>query len=506
MPMRQPHPTALMPPPSAASSDIIAEDPSTQPSSIGPDDDLSWFLQGRSSISDSGAGSPFDQYGFHYSQGGSGFCDIAGCQVNPLRQPSPSHHSSPPISPTHPSSMRGDVPLHSQDIDLLSQLEVVSSAVQLMDVETQYTPMRPRTGDVEHVHASAARDGTARVLPSAHEVEVINCSDVESCDFERHLLGDSTDGDSDDNDVGVNSGVPLPTTHPSEGGGPAPALDSVPTPLTIAAPLSTPTVDKFYNAAGKAPHPEAIIPKMESGWWANRKLRKQRKAKKKTKAALELQQIQERAAALAEQNATLQRELNLARRSISGTSAPTIPSTSTASVGGPEVQELDRNEIGFSTLTGGPTAPMPPAAKLAAISLRACSGRSGASGAQIYPRVEHSPSPLELQFHTPENSLRFQIEEDVNATCLAKGACRLSPHVAGTHTLERSRANVEDEVVAGDEDEEGEEGDGEDQEDRLDYGSSPEAGGGESEAHPGSRIWSEVHVVQYDNTGSDKVI
>ena len=369
-PVRQPRPAALMPPPSAASLDIIAEDPSTWPSSTGPNDNLSRLLQRRSPISDSGAGGPFDQYGSHLSQGGCGFCDIAGCQVSPLRQPSPSHHSSPPISLTHPSSTRGDVPLYSQDVDLLSQPEVVSSAVQLMDVDTQHTPVRPRTGNVEHVHASAARDGTRRVFPSAREVEVINCNDVESCDIERHLLGDSIDGDNDADDVGVNNGVPLPATHPSAGGGLAHALDSVPTASTNATPLSTPTVDEFYNVAGKVPHPDAIIPKTESGWWATHELRKQRKAEEKAKAALELQQIQERAAALAEQNATLQRELNLARRSISGTSAPAILLTSDASVGGPEVQKLGRNEIGFSTLTGGAIDHVPPAAKLAAISLR----------------------------------------------------------------------------------------------------------------------------------------
>ena len=53
---------------------------------------------------------------------------------------------------------------------------------------------------------------------------------------------------------------------------------------------------------------------------------------------------------------------------------------------------------------------------------------------------------------------------------------------------------------------EGEEDNGEDQKDCLDYGSSSEAGGGEGEAHSSSRIWSEVHVVQYDNTESDQVI
>ena len=50
-PMRQPRLAALMPPPSTASSDIIAKDPSIRPSSTGLDDDLSWLLQGRSPIS-----------------------------------------------------------------------------------------------------------------------------------------------------------------------------------------------------------------------------------------------------------------------------------------------------------------------------------------------------------------------------------------------------------------------------------------------------------------------
>ena len=43
-PLRQPRPAALMPPPSTASSDIIAEDLSTWPSSTGPDEDLSRLL------------------------------------------------------------------------------------------------------------------------------------------------------------------------------------------------------------------------------------------------------------------------------------------------------------------------------------------------------------------------------------------------------------------------------------------------------------------------------
>ena len=103
---------------------------------------------------------------------------------------------------------------------------------------------------------------------------MINCSDVGSNDFKRHLLCDSMDGDSNDDDVGVDEGISLPTAaepqlsmvDPSTAARPAPALDFVPIASTDAAPSSTPAVDEFYNAVGKAPHPKAIIPKKESGW------------------------------------------------------------------------------------------------------------------------------------------------------------------------------------------------------------------------------------------------
>ena len=52
--------------------------------------------------------------------------------------------------------------------------------------------------------------------------------------------------------------------------------------------MPAPVVDKFYNTVGKAPHPNAVIPKVESGWWKNHKMRKKRKAEEKAKAELEL--------------------------------------------------------------------------------------------------------------------------------------------------------------------------------------------------------------------------
>ena len=187
----------------------------------------------------------------------------------------------------------------------------------------------------------------AVVAPSAVEVAVINYSDIDSCDSKR-LLGDSTDEDSDGDDVGVDKGVQLPAAPALGLNVVDPALappttfvvGSLPPASTVAASSSIPAMDEFYNAAGKAPHPESIVPKQESGWWANREMRKQKKAEERANTARELQRIQEEAARLAEQNATLQQELNLARQSNSGVTAPALPSTSAASVGGPEVHEV----------------------------------------------------------------------------------------------------------------------------------------------------------------------
>ena len=152
----------------------------------------------------------------------------------------------------------------------------------------------------------------AVVAPSVVEVEVINCSNIDSCNS-KELLGDSTDKESDDDNDGVNKGVPLPAAPAPELNvvdptlAPPTAFDvgSLPPASTVAASSSIPAIDEFYNATGKAPHPESIIPKHKSGWWANREMQKQRKAEERVNSARELQRIQEEAAQLAEQNATL---------------------------------------------------------------------------------------------------------------------------------------------------------------------------------------------------------
>ena len=53
-------------------------------------------------------------------------------------------------------------------------------------------------------------------MASALERVVINCSNISSSDSERQVLGDSFDKDKDNNDVGVDQGVPLPVSHESQ--------------------------------------------------------------------------------------------------------------------------------------------------------------------------------------------------------------------------------------------------------------------------------------------------
>ena len=116
---------------------------------------------------------------------------------------------------------------------------------------------------------------------------VINVSDVEFYGTKPHLLGDSSD--SDDNDEGVSHGVempPAPEPRPME-------VDAPYAASTGAGPVSAPAKDDFYNVAGRALHPDAIVPKQESGWWVAREERKRKTAQKREQAVLQLRQAQE---------------------------------------------------------------------------------------------------------------------------------------------------------------------------------------------------------------------
>ena len=332
--------------------------------------------------------------------------------MSPGRQWSSPLRLSPRVSPPHPSSTRGGVPPQYEDVDLLSQPEVASSTAQVIGTEPPASPTSPASDVAGQIQKTPAVEEIAVVAPSVVEVEVINCSDIDSCNLKR-LLGDSTNEDNDGNDVGVNEGVPLPAApalklnvvDPAMAPPTASDVGSLPPASTVVASLSIPAMDKFYNAAGKAPHPESIIPKQESGWWANREMRKPRKAEERANSARELQRIQEEAARLAEQNATLLRELNLARQSNSGATAPTLPSTSAALVEQPEVHEVGRGDSRLRTPASQEVASAPIAPTVDARSLRACRTEPSAGRGFIYPRPEDNPTPSRSLLQTPEDSL-----------------------------------------------------------------------------------------------------
>ena len=219
---------------------------------------------------------------------------------------------------------------------------------------------------------------------------VINVSDVESFDSKRHFLGDSSN--SDDDDEGVSHGDEMPAAtelRPME-------VDAPSAASTGAGSASALAEDDFYNAAGKAPHPDAIVPKQESGWWA---------AQEREQAALQLRQAQEQAARLAEQMAALERERRDARRSLSGAGPTAAPSTSAASVEGPVVV--------VPTPTG-PAAP-PLSSRLSACTITVCPSGSDVAGREVYPRVKDRPHPSRSQCEFHEDSLRFQVEDDLES-------------------------------------------------------------------------------------------
>ena len=278
-PARQPRPAALMPPPSTASVEAAPLAPPSPLPSTRANFDVSHPLSERSPVIGSGLDEPFDQYGsqFPYREEVSPVSEEN--VISPGRDRSSPLRPSPRVSPPHASSMGGGVPPQYEDVDLLGQPEVASLMAQVIDTEPPASPTRPASDVAGQIRETPVVEEIAVVAPSVVEVQVINYSDIDSCNSKR-LLGDSTDEDSDDDDVGVNKGVSLPAPPASELNVVDPALappaafdvGSLPPASTIAASSSIPAMDEFYNAAGKAPHPESIVPKQESGWWANREM------------------------------------------------------------------------------------------------------------------------------------------------------------------------------------------------------------------------------------------
>ena len=222
-PARRPRPAALMPPSSTVSVEVAPLALPSPPPSARADFDVSQTLSERSPLIGSGLDEPFNQYGSQLPRDKEDSPVSEENVVSPGRHRSSPLRPSPRVSPPHPSSTGGGVPVQYEDVDLLSQPEVASSTAQVIDTEAPASPTRPASNVAGQIQETPTMEEIAVVAPSVVEVEVINYSDIDSCNS-KGLLGDSIDEDINDDDDGVNEGVPLPVAPALELNAVDPAL------------------------------------------------------------------------------------------------------------------------------------------------------------------------------------------------------------------------------------------------------------------------------------------
>ena len=146
--------------------------------------------------------------------------------------------------------------------------QLVIFNLQGMDVEANQPVRLPPSPDAMNRSNAPMNEEVAVVTAPVEGRIVINVNDIESYGTRPHLLGDSSD--SNDDDEGVSHEVEMPSAlepRPME-------VDAPFAALTGAGPVSAPAEDEFYNAAGKASHPDAVVPKQDSSWWAASEERK----------------------------------------------------------------------------------------------------------------------------------------------------------------------------------------------------------------------------------------
>ena len=260
---RSPTPARTVRPPSAHPAVPL----SAKRRTVAEDFNVDQFLVDRASPVPSPSEAGINQYGSMFQHVAIQQCDTSDEDVTPPHPDAGRQHPSPEASPVRrPSPMDEDIERH-EDPDVQGR-ELVPFNSQGMDVAANQ-PVRLPTSPNAMDRSNAPVDEEVAVKTASMEGRiVINVSDIESYGTGRHLLGDSSD--SDDDDEGVSHGIEIPSAlEPCPMEVHAPSVAS-----TGADPVSAPVEDDFYNAAGKAPHPDAIVPKQESGWWAAREERK----------------------------------------------------------------------------------------------------------------------------------------------------------------------------------------------------------------------------------------
>ena len=179
-------------------------------------------------------------------------CDTSDEDNTPQLRDARRQRPPPRVSPVcQPSPMDKDIPRH-EDPDVQGR-ELVIFNSQGMDVAPNKPIRLPPSPDGMDRSDALVEEQVEVVTAPVEGRIVINVSDVESYGTTPHLLGDSSD--SDNNDKGVSHRVempPAPEPCPMEVDAPSAASTGV-------GPVSAPAEDDFYNAAGRAPHPDAIV-------------------------------------------------------------------------------------------------------------------------------------------------------------------------------------------------------------------------------------------------------
>ena len=249
----------------------------------------------------------------------------------------------------------------------------------MTNVEHQIPPSSP-TDNIKCLLAPALDIVLIAVLHVVERNEVINYSDIESCDSKKCLLRDSSNRDLDDNNKGLDQGVVMPIVAESHfslvngivNAAPTLVLDSFLISLMEGAQTSNFFVHEFHNPSEKALPLGIIIPKRESSWWANPEMQKQKKVEERELTMLELQKFQEQAVCLAKENAAVERKLRKAHQSLFGMGPLAAPSTSTTFVESSVVVEFGRSDLELRTPMDASVSRAPLVVALFSISLCGC--------------------------------------------------------------------------------------------------------------------------------------
>ena len=135
-----------------------------------------------------------------------------------------------------------------------------------------------------------------------------------------------------------------------------------------------------------------------------------------------------------------------------------------------------------------PSAP-PLSSRLVACTITFCASGSDVGGREVYPRVKDRPPSSRSQCESHEDSLWFQVEDDLKSGEPSQDGHGLPSHDAGSGHLMDVPAR--DDCM-------GEVGEGREEE-LVDYGSSPECEAPEHDLQAG------VDVVEEEGSGSDEV-